>query len=34
MTAARAKGFDMGLVAIMEKPEDLQGYATHPDHLQ
>ncbi|PWY89703.1 hypothetical protein BO94DRAFT_534450 [Aspergillus sclerotioniger CBS 115572] len=34
MTASRAKGFDMGLVAIMEKPEDLQIYANHPDHLK
>ncbi|PYI01437.1 hypothetical protein BO78DRAFT_401270, partial [Aspergillus sclerotiicarbonarius CBS 121057] len=34
MTASRAKGFDMGLVAILEKPEDLQVYATHPDHLK
>ncbi|RAK96835.1 uncharacterized protein BO80DRAFT_496790 [Aspergillus ibericus CBS 121593] len=34
MTASRAKGFDMGLVAILEKPEDLQVYANHPDHLK
>ncbi|OTA54619.1 hypothetical protein K449DRAFT_469302 [Hypoxylon sp. EC38] len=32
-TAHRSKGFDMALVAILEKPEDLAGYATHPAHL-
>ncbi|KAI0835424.1 hypothetical protein F5Y06DRAFT_276243 [Hypoxylon sp. FL0890] len=32
-TAHRSKGFDMALVAILEKPEDLTGYATHPAHL-
>ncbi|OJI97260.1 hypothetical protein ASPVEDRAFT_36671 [Aspergillus versicolor CBS 583.65] len=30
----RAKGFDMGLVAVLEKPGDLEGYATHPAHLE
>ncbi|KAL4880846.1 hypothetical protein BJY04DRAFT_190147 [Aspergillus karnatakaensis] len=30
----RAKGFDMGLVAVLEKPEDLAGYAVHPAHLE
>ncbi|GJP90870.1 hypothetical protein AnigIFM56816_011771 [Aspergillus niger] len=34
MTASRAKGYDMGLVAILEKPSDLQVYATHPAHLE
>ncbi|PYH47837.1 Dabb family protein [Aspergillus saccharolyticus JOP 1030-1] len=33
-TAARAKGFDMGLVAILEKPDDLPTYAAHPAHLE
>lgn len=33
-TAARAKGFDMGLIAILDKPEDLKGYAEHPAHLK
>ncbi|RAL12204.1 uncharacterized protein BO97DRAFT_443229 [Aspergillus homomorphus CBS 101889] len=33
-TAARAKGFDMGLVAILEKAEDVQVYAAHPAHLE
>ncbi|KAL5342365.1 hypothetical protein BJX70DRAFT_394955 [Aspergillus crustosus] len=30
----RAKGFDMGIVAVLEKPEDLAGYAVHPAHLE
>ncbi|KAF7590598.1 hypothetical protein BBP40_002635 [Aspergillus hancockii] len=30
----RAKGFDMGLVAVLEKPEDLPVYAVHPAHLE
>jgi hypothetical protein len=30
----RAKGFDMGLVAVLEKPEDLAEYAVHPAHLE
>ncbi|CBF88267.1 uncharacterized protein ANIA_11290 [Aspergillus nidulans FGSC A4] len=30
----RAKGFDMGLVAVLEKPSDLEGYAVHPAHLE
>lgn len=30
----RAKGFDMGLVAILEKPDDVATYATHPAHLE
>ncbi|PYH84813.1 hypothetical protein BO82DRAFT_351617 [Aspergillus uvarum CBS 121591] len=33
-TAARAKGFDMGIVAILEKPNDVQTYAAHPAHLE
>ena len=24
---------DMALVTTLEKPEDLKGYATHPDHV-
>lgn len=32
MTASRAKGYDMGLVAILDKPEDVPGYAAHPAH--
>ncbi|KAL4780850.1 hypothetical protein BJX76DRAFT_336786 [Aspergillus varians] len=30
----RAKGFDMALVAVLEKPSDLGGYAVHPAHLE
>ncbi|KAL4943181.1 hypothetical protein BDV06DRAFT_190661 [Aspergillus oleicola] len=30
----RAKGFDMGLVATLEKGSDLEGYAVHPAHLE
>ncbi|OAX82553.1 hypothetical protein ACJ72_03096 [Emergomyces africanus] len=33
MTAARAKGYDMALLAILEKPEDISVYAVHPSHL-
>jgi hypothetical protein len=31
-TASRAKGFDFGLVALLEKPEDVKVYAEHPVH--
>lgn len=34
MTAHRAKGFDMGLLAILEKKEDIAVYADHPAHLE
>lgn len=30
----RAKGFDMGLVAVLEKPSDVEAYAVHPAHLE
>jgi hypothetical protein len=30
----RAKGFDMGLVAVLEKAEDVATYAVHPAHLE
>ncbi|KLJ12509.1 hypothetical protein EMPG_09512 [Blastomyces silverae] len=33
MTASRAKGYDMGLLAILEKPDDISVYAGHPSHL-
>lgn len=33
MTASRAKGYDMGLLAILEKPDDVSVYAGHPSHL-
>lgn len=31
-TAARAKGFNAGLIAVLEKPEDVKVYAEHPVH--
>jgi hypothetical protein len=31
-TAARAKGFDFGLIAVLEKPDDVKVYAEHPVH--
>lgn len=30
----RAKGFDMGLVAVLESPAHVEGYAAHPAHLE
>jgi len=33
-TASRAKGYDLGLVAVLEKPEDVSVYAAHPAHLK
>jgi len=32
LTAQRAKGYDLGLVAVLEKPEDVSVYAEHPAH--
>ncbi|EAW07574.1 uncharacterized protein ACLA_022880 [Aspergillus clavatus NRRL 1] len=34
ISVSRAKGFDMGLVAVMESPEHVASYATHPAHLE
>jgi hypothetical protein len=34
ITVPRAKGFDMGLVAILESPEHVASYASHPAHLE
>ncbi|KAL1955548.1 hypothetical protein VTO42DRAFT_8427 [Malbranchea cinnamomea] len=34
ITAHRAKGFNMGIVAILEKPADVKVYAEHPAHLE
>jgi len=31
-TAARAKGYNAGLIAVLEKPEDVKVYAEHPVH--
>lgn len=33
-TAHRAKGYDGGLVAVLERPEDLKTFAEHPVHLK
>lgn len=33
-TAHRGQGFDMGLVAILEKADDVKVYAEHPVHLE
>jgi hypothetical protein len=33
-TASRGKGFNMGLVAILEKADDVKVYAEHPAHLE
>ena len=32
-TAHRALGYDLGLIATLEKPEDVAIYAKHPAHL-
>ncbi|KAE8353414.1 hypothetical protein BDV28DRAFT_148071 [Aspergillus coremiiformis] len=34
ISVPRAKGFDMGLVAVLEKSEDVAVYAAHPAHLE
>ncbi|KAE8446580.1 hypothetical protein EG329_011773 [Mollisiaceae sp. DMI_Dod_QoI] len=31
-TAHRSLGFDMGLVAVLDKPETIKIYAEHPEH--
>lgn len=31
-TASRGKGFNLGLVAVLENPEDVKVYAEHPEH--
>lgn len=33
-TAARGQGFNMGLVAILDKADDVKVYAEHPAHLE
>ncbi|KAI8626092.1 hypothetical protein F5Y19DRAFT_447934 [Xylariaceae sp. FL1651] len=33
-TAHRTQGYEMGVVAILEKPEDIPVYADHPAHLE
>ncbi|RFU73438.1 stress responsive a b barrel domain [Trichoderma arundinaceum] len=32
VTAYRAQGYDMGLIAVLEKPEDVVNYGKHPAH--
>jgi hypothetical protein len=34
ISVPRAKGFDMGIVAVLEKPEHVASYAVHPAHLE
>lgn len=34
VTASRAKGYDMGLVATLEKVEDVTSYGLHPAHQE
>ncbi|KAG6989792.1 hypothetical protein G7Y79_00064g094150 [Physcia stellaris] len=34
ITAHRAKGFDMGVVAILENVADITGYGPHPAHRE
>ncbi|RAO73173.1 uncharacterized protein BHQ10_009185 [Talaromyces amestolkiae] len=34
ISVPRAKGFDMGIVAVLEKPEHIASYAIHPAHLE
>ncbi|KIW95280.1 uncharacterized protein Z519_03864 [Cladophialophora bantiana CBS 173.52] len=33
-TAHRGQGFNMGLVAILDKADDVKVYAEHPAHLE
>ncbi|EXJ81651.1 hypothetical protein A1O1_07716 [Capronia coronata CBS 617.96] len=32
-TAHRSQGYNMGLVAVLEKADDVKVYADHPAHL-
>ena len=34
VSAARAKGFSMALVAILDNPETLPVYSGHPEHVK
>jgi hypothetical protein len=34
ISATRAQGFDMGLVAVLDKPETVSVYAEHPAHQE
>ena len=33
-TAHRGQGFNMGIVAVLDKGEDIKVYAEHPAHLE
>ena len=33
-TASRGKGYNLAVVAILDKPETVQIYAEHPEHLK
>ena len=33
-TAHRGQGFNMGLVAVLEKADDIKVYAEHPAHME
>ncbi|KAL7906618.1 hypothetical protein GGI35DRAFT_458511 [Trichoderma velutinum] len=33
LSASRSKGFDMGIVAVLESSEYLGSYSAHPAHL-
>ncbi|KAK5679934.1 hypothetical protein LTS10_007882 [Elasticomyces elasticus] len=33
-TASRGNGYNMALVATLERPEDVKVYAEHPEHLK
>lgn len=34
VTAHRAKGFDMGIVVILDKANDVTSYGLHPAHQE
>jgi len=34
ISVPRAQGYNMGLVAVLEKKEDVATYAVHPAHLE
>ncbi|KAI5476045.1 hypothetical protein MNV49_000474 [Pseudohyphozyma bogoriensis] len=33
-TSPKSKGYELGVLAILEKKGDLPGYAAHPKHLE
>ena len=34
ISVPRAKGFDVGIVAVLEKADDVSVYIDHPAHLE